>query len=103
MHWAESRKKRIEGNIPQRSGNPWMTNLEKVFFHWFPAMFCHVSGNKQIHDDNCGGYLVNLDRAKAAEFSFLLGLITLTAAAGYKSVTKWSLMSQYLALGPLFY
>ena len=48
-----------------------------------------------------GGYLVGLDRSKAAEFSFLLGLITLTAAACYKSVTKWSLMSQHLALGPL--
>ena len=48
-----------------------------------------------------GGYLVGLDRAKAAEFSFLLGLITLTAAAGYKCVTKWSLMSQHLAMGPV--
>ena len=50
-----------------------------------------------------GGYFVGLERAKAAEFSFLLGLITLTAAAGYKGLTKWEVMSTNLELGPLFW
>jgi undecaprenyl-diphosphatase len=49
-----------------------------------------------------GGYLVGLSRAKAAEFSFLLGLITLTAAAGYKCLTKWEVMERNLQLGPVF-
>ena len=48
------------------------------------------------------GYLVGLQRAKAAD-SVLLGLITLTAAAGYKAVTKWEIMTENLQLGPVFW
>ena len=39
-----------------------------------------------------GGYLVGLRPAVAAEFSFLLGLITLTAAAGYKTFKDGDIM-----------
>ena len=48
-----------------------------------------------------GGYIVGLRPAKAAEFSFLLGLVTLTAAAGYKVVTKGHQMAQHLSFGPV--
>ena len=49
-----------------------------------------------------GGYLVGLRPSKAAEFSFLLGLVTLTAAAGYKVVTKGDEMAAHLEFGPIF-
>ena len=48
-----------------------------------------------------GGYWVGLSRVQAAEYSFLLGLVTLTAAAGYKILFAGSEMITYLCLGPL--
>jgi undecaprenyl-diphosphatase len=48
-----------------------------------------------------GGYIAGLKPAKAAEFSFLLGLITLSAAAGYKVVTKSDELFLTIEIGPL--
>jgi undecaprenyl-diphosphatase len=48
-----------------------------------------------------GGYLAGLSPQRAAEFSFLLGLITLTAAAGYKGVQAGPALFAGLDLGPL--
>jgi len=48
-----------------------------------------------------GGYLAGLSPARAAEFSFLLGLITLTAASGYKFVSDGGNMVEALAPGPV--
>lgn len=48
-----------------------------------------------------GGYLVGLSPVRAAEFSFLLGLITLTAAAGYKSLKVGLPILDAYGLGPV--
>ncbi|MFO7724584.1 MAG: undecaprenyl-diphosphate phosphatase [Oceanipulchritudo sp.] len=48
-----------------------------------------------------GGYLAGLKPARAAEFSFLLGLITLSAAAGYKTVTSGPALFLAIDMGPL--
>ncbi len=48
-----------------------------------------------------GGYLVGLSPARAAEFSFLLGLVTLTAASGYKVVSDGREMLAALDAGPV--
>ena len=50
-----------------------------------------------------GGYVVGLQRKKAAEFSFLLGLVTPTAAAAIRYYTKWSVMEANLSIGPVFF
>lgn len=48
-----------------------------------------------------GGYLAGLRPDRAAEFSFLLGLITLSAAAGYKAVSSGPALFLAIDLGPL--
>ncbi|NDV62744.1 undecaprenyl-diphosphate phosphatase [Puniceicoccales bacterium CK1056] len=48
-----------------------------------------------------GGYVAGLRPTKAAEFSFLLGLITLTAAAGYKAVSSGPALFLAIDMGPL--
>lgn len=47
-----------------------------------------------------GGYILGLSMSKAAEFSFLLGLVTLTAAASFKLLTDGANMTQVIKLGP---
>ena len=48
-----------------------------------------------------GGYLVNLSPRQSAEFSFLLGLVTLTAATGYKFLKSGSEMVQVLGVSSM--
>ncbi|MGZ0708593.1 undecaprenyl-diphosphate phosphatase [Coraliomargarita sp. W4R53] len=48
-----------------------------------------------------GGYLAGLSPKHAAEFSFLLGLITLSAASGYKIVSDGANMVSALDIGPV--
>jgi len=50
-----------------------------------------------------GGYLAGLSPRRAAEFSFLLGLITLGAASSYKVVTNGQMMLERLSLGPAMF
>lgn len=50
-----------------------------------------------------GGYIAGLSPKRAAEFSFLLGLITLSAAAGYRTLTDGRDMLAVLDPGPVLF
>lgn len=104
MWWVEFRKKKQHQTASSES--------EKTLddLSWKNSLFIGIMqcvamwpGTSRSMMTIVAGYLVGLQRAKAAEFSFLLGLITLTAAAGYKAVTKWEIMTENLQLGPVFW
>jgi len=48
-----------------------------------------------------GGYVVGLKPARAAEFSFLLGLVTLSAASLFKMLKDGQCIAAALSVGPL--
>ena len=48
-----------------------------------------------------GGYFIGLSPVRAAEFSFLLGLVTLSAASAYKSLSVGPLIIQTIPMGPV--
>lgn len=48
-----------------------------------------------------GGYLSNMEAKAAAEFSFMLGLLTLTAASVYSLLGSWEVMTTQLEVGPM--
>lgn len=50
-----------------------------------------------------GGYVVGLNPVRAAEFSFLLGLVTLGAASFYKALTVGPAIVQTLPVGPVIF
>ena len=50
-----------------------------------------------------GGYLAGLGPKAAAEFSFLLGLVTLSAASGYKMLKDGQRMLEVIDLGPVLF
>lgn len=50
-----------------------------------------------------GGYIAGLSPAKAAEFSFLLGLVTLSAASFYKLLVDGPNIAKVLDLGPAIF
>lgn len=50
-----------------------------------------------------GGYIAGLSPARAAEFSFLLGLVTLSAASFYKILVDGSNIVKVLNLGPVIF
>lgn len=60
-----------------------------------------IPGTSRSMTTIIGGYFAGLSPKRAAEFSFLLGLITLSAASGYKALTEGQEMIQALDTGPL--
>ena len=103
MAWAENRKK-IQEKMVSVSTDKTLDDLNVGSSLLIGLLQCIAMwpGTSRSMMTIVGGYLVGLSRVHAAEFSFLLGLITLTAAAGYKCLTKWETMAQHLTLGPIF-
>ncbi len=103
MYWAERKKK-------QNIHNPCLnkSSLQDLTFRnaltiGLLQCFAMWPGTSRSMMTIVGGYVVGLSRAKAAEFSFLLGLVTLSAAAFYKAYTKHDALLGNLEWGPLLF
>lgn len=104
MYWVEKRKKAKDSGVISEQGRTLddLTLIQSLGIG-FLQCFAMWPGTSRSMMTIVGGYLVGLQRKKAAEFSFLLGLVTLTAAAGYKLLTKWEVMEANLSIGPILF
>jgi undecaprenyl-diphosphatase len=91
-----------KGAVPPEDG-PGLEELtiSKSVMIGFFQCFAMWPGTSRSMATIVGGYLAGLSPAHAAEFSFLLGLITLSAASAYKFVSDGSEMLAALNIGPV--
>ena len=103
MGWAEKRKKGSEGLDGDRGKSLEDLSFKDSLIVGLLQCVAMCPGTSRSMMTIVGGYFVGLSRKHSAEFSFLLGLVTLTAAAGYKVVTKGNTLLQSLEIGPMLF
>jgi undecaprenyl-diphosphatase len=103
MGWAEKRKKRSEGVDGYSEKSLECLSMRDSLIVGLLQCVAMCPGTSRSMMTIVGGYFVGLSRKHSAEFSFLLGLVTLTAAAGYKVITKGTTLLQSLEIGPMLF
>ena len=98
MLWAE-RWRRANSGIGFSKGDPSDLTPQKSVGGGFAQCLALWPGMSRSMVTIVGGYLSGLNPAKAAEFSFLIGLPTLAGAAGLKAVQSGPAMIEVFGWG----
>ena len=97
------RKKHKQGQKPDDGPDLHELSLKQCLIIGLLQCVAMWPGTSRSTMTIVGGYLVGLSPARAAEFSFLLGLVTLSAAAGYKTLSLGPQMMAALEPGPVLF
>ena len=97
--WRQNSQKNA-GPDEEDPGLDELTVGKSVMIGFFQC-FAMWPGTSRSMATIVGGYIAGLSPEHAAKFSFLLGLITLSAASGYKFVSDGAQMLDALHLGPV--
>lgn len=101
MFWVERRRKQQPKDEPEPDLHD--LSIRQSLTVGFLQCVAMWPGTSRSMMTIVGGYLAGLSPARAAEFSFLLGLITLSAASGYKTLSSWDVLSATLDPGPAIF
>lgn len=101
MLWVEKRHRRLMARAATDGPDLHELSVAKSLGIGLAQCCALWPGTSRSMASICGGYLVGLNPARATEFSFLLGLITLSAASVYKTASKGKLMLATFENGPL--
>lgn len=97
------RKNKKTGKDPKEGPELHEISIKQCLIIGFLQCVAMWPGTSRSMMTIVGGYLVGFSPARAAEFSFLLGLVTLTAAAGYKTLKMGPEMMAALDWGPVIF
>ena len=95
-HWRHKRAAGFATTSPPLAVNPPLHDLTLGGAAAIGLLQCAAlwPGTSRSMMTIVGGYFVGLDPRRSAEFSFLLGFVTLTAASAYKSLKSGAAMIQ---------
>ena len=107
MFWVEWRRKKTQQtaledaqSLPAVEHDMADMNYKGALFIGVMQCFAMWPGMSRSMMTIVGGYLTGLSAKAAAEFSFLLGLLTLSAASAYSLLKSWDVMVETLNPGP---
>ena len=99
---TEKKRKKAPSDRPQsKLENLDQLNFKQAFSVGLAQCLALWPGMSRSMVTIIGGYWVGLSPQKAAEFSFLLGLITLSAASAYKVLTDGAILTQTMPIQPM--